>query len=308
MRAEELGEALSLPAGDVEKALRAIVDRGRLLEVRRGRVRIPPGDAGLTPARLKPRLAPNPGWRAGFLDGVDSTNLEAWRLVDRGDGPDGAMVIAEAQTAGRGRGENSWHSPPGAGLWFSVILRLDLPGERMALLTQMVGLQISLALEKLLGFRTLVKWPNDLHLDGRKVAGILTEARSQANKATVAVVGIGLNVNQEPGEFPGELSELATSLRQHAGWPLDRAKILDASLDGLAESRDCLAGSSLEKQDEQLAERSAILQRRVRIVGHGGEVTGEVVEQSLTGGLKLRTEGGKPVTYGGESIHSLDLL
>jgi BirA family biotin operon repressor/biotin-[acetyl-CoA-carboxylase] ligase len=308
IRAEELGDALSLSSKALEDLVGSLAERGRLLEVRDGRVRLPPLDGPLSRGRLRPRQEGTLGAPTLFFDEIDSTSEEVWRLLGRGEARHGLTVVAESQTAGRGRGKNTWHSPKGTGLWFSVLLELDLPGDLIACLTQVVGVQLSLALESALAVPTRVKWPNDLHLAGRKVGGILTEARSLKGDPTLALVGIGLNVNQTEGDFPSELATLATSLRAHTRWPLDRALILDNLLDALEEGIDALAKGALGALDEALVERSAVLGKRVRIRGHGGTFTGTVTGQSLTRGLVLQTDEGETRTFRGESIHSLDLL
>jgi BirA family biotin operon repressor/biotin-[acetyl-CoA-carboxylase] ligase len=239
---------------------------------------------------------------------IDSTNEEIWRLVGRDEACHGLVAVAETQTAGRGRRENTWHSPPGSGLWFSVLLSLDLPGGRIACLTQVVGVQISLALEPFLDPTVRVKWPNDLHLCGLKVGGILTEARSQDGNPTLVVVGVGLNVNQGREDFPPDIAGTATSLRLHGPGPLDRARVLDAILDRLQEGTQALAVDDLGDLERTLVERSAVFGKRVRVRGHGGTVEGTVVEQSLVRGLVLSTGGGERVEVSNESIQSLDLL
>ncbi|MHC4598402.1 MAG: biotin--[acetyl-CoA-carboxylase] ligase [Planctomycetota bacterium] len=305
----ELCEALSVAPEELARVCDGLRQRGRLVEGPSGRrVRIPASDRPLSADRLRPRPESTVGAKTVLFDEVDSTNEEAWRRHERDESPHGLTLVAERQTAGRGRGENTWHSPPGTGLWFSVLLHLDWPGDRVSLLTQMVGVQLSRALEPFLDASPLVKWPNDLHLAGRKVAGILTEARSQEGAPTVAVVGIGVNVNQSPGDFPDELTTLATSLRVRTEWPLDRARILDALLDGLETGVGLLGEGSLETLDEALRARSAVLGRRVRVRGAEGEVSGEVTAQSLAGGLVLRTDGGETRRFRGEAVHSLDLL
>lgn len=141
---------------------------------------------------------------------TESTNDDAWAALAEG-APDGTVVVADHQTRGRGRSGRSWHSTPGQGLAMSVLLHLSCePGARSTL-PLVVGLALARALERL-GVDADLEWPNDLVLSGRKVAGILCEARRTAAGADAAVAGIGVNVAQRAGDFPDALRETATSL------------------------------------------------------------------------------------------------
>jgi len=241
------------------------------------------------------------------LPEVDSTSAEALRRIDSDQAPHGLVILADRQTDGRGRGENKWFSPAGTGLWFSVVLDLSLASDRLSLLTQVAGLSLCRALEAVPGVKPRVKWPNDLHLEGRKVAGILTEARTRPDGGTTAVLGVGLNVNQRHNDFPEALQATATSLRIVTGEIQDRASVLYALLDGLQEGVARLADGSLIEMDEALRFRSAVLGKRVRVCEGGIEREGTVTVQSLTGGITIRAEDGE-FQYRGEYIQSLDLL
>ncbi len=147
----------------------------------------------------------------------------------------GLVVATDAQTAGRGRLGRSWHSPAGENLYFSIVLRPSRPPSEIPPLTLLVGAAVAVAV-RALGASPRLKWPNDVQLVDetgrrRKLAGILTEMTSVGERVQQVVVGVGLNVNGL--EFPGELAERATSLRRALGRPLDRAQVLAAVLDAL---------------------------------------------------------------------------
>lgn len=170
------------------------------------------------------------GSRIVFLDSIDSTNFKAKELASKGY-QSGTVVVADEQTAGRGRLGRNWYSPAGTGLWLSIILRPDIPPLDSPLLTVIASLAVYeslLVLEKEPAApeqhnNTLqIKWPNDILMDGKKLAGILTEL-SLGSKINYAVVGIGINVNQE--EFPAELSGIATSLRREYNKEIDRLEL-----------------------------------------------------------------------------------
>ena len=142
------------------------------------------------------------------LDIVDSTNQYIKDNVI--DLPTGAIVVAKEQTAGRGRLSRSWSSPSGDGIWMSFLLRPDLSPDKCSGLTLVTALALSKALIKYTGVELLIKWPNDVVCNGKKVAGILTELTVDNMKTDYVVVGVGVNVNTE--EFPQEIREVATSL------------------------------------------------------------------------------------------------
>lgn len=166
-----------------------------------------------------------------FFPVVGSTNDEALRLAEAG-APEGALVVADAQSAGRGRAGRGWHTPPGTALAFSVILR---PGvghlSRVALLG---GLAAAEAIEAVAGLRATLKWPNDVWVNGRKVAGVLAESSLQ--EATVAHVVLGVGVNVNAGPPPDSTYEYpVTHLSAEAGRPLDRLALLASIVRRLGE-------------------------------------------------------------------------
>jgi BirA family biotin operon repressor/biotin-[acetyl-CoA-carboxylase] ligase len=164
-------------------------------------------------------------WRAVEVVGaLGSTNAE---LVDRAaaGGPEGLVLVAEHQQAGRGRLDRSWTSPPRAGLTVSVLLRPDVPAARRAWLSLLTGVALAEAVSEVAGVRTSLKWPNDLLApDGAKLAGILAESAGSA-----VVVGVGLNVSTRADELPGT----GTSLLLVRGGPVDRAAVLTGFLRAL---------------------------------------------------------------------------
>ena len=125
----------------------------------------------------------------------------------------GLIIFAERQNAGRGRFGRRWESAPHRGLWFSLLLRPALPLARWARLTTWAAVAVAAAVERVAGRRASIKWPNDVFLDGKKVAGILIESGTDGAGLPFAVVGIGVNVNHEPSDFPPELGDRATSLK-----------------------------------------------------------------------------------------------
>ena len=169
----------------------------------------------VTPELLRKRLKGNLfGKRFFHFFKIDSTNRVAMELGYAGE-PEGTLVLAEEQTAGRGRAGRSWHSERGTGLYFTLLLRPRLAPVQAPLLTMLSGLSAHAAIQGLTGLTPELKWPNDLLLNGKKVGGILTEMHAEPSVVRFVIVGVGINVNQE--KFPPELASIATSLRKESG-------------------------------------------------------------------------------------------
>lgn len=161
-----------------------------------------------------------------FLHTVDSTNAILKSMADEG-APEGAVVIADEQTLGRGRLGRSWSSLPGLGIWMSVLLRPKLHPALIQSITPAIAVAVCRALEPYLDARPGIKWPNDILIEGRKVCGILTELSAEAEMISWVVAGLGINVNHEISDFPEELKNQATSVRMHlkSGMTINRCKI-----------------------------------------------------------------------------------
>ena len=163
-----------------------------------------------------------------FLEATDSTNNVAMVLA-RENAPAGTLVVAESQSAGRGRLSRQWLSPAGCGLYVSFLLRPQLDVADLPKLTLAAGVALCRAVSRASGVRVQLKWPNDLLLQGRKCGGILTEATGVVGDGPVAVIlGIGINVNTPRESFPEELRERATSLSATAGRECPRGLLLGA--------------------------------------------------------------------------------
>lgn len=221
---------------------------------------------------------------------VGSTNDLARSLADVG-APTGTTVIAEEQLAGRGRGGKEWASPPGLGIWMTVVLRpaaLPAPG----LLPILVGLAAAEALDEYVRpVRAQVKWPNDVHLAGRKVAGILCEGAWEAGRPGAVVAGIGINAGHSTADFPPELRDVATSIRIAAGWAPPRADVAGVIVRGIlrhaAQPPAQLGGALLEA----LHARDALQGREVTVTG-ATPVRGIALGITPAGALLVRSEEG----------------
>lgn len=168
------------------------------------------------------------GRRIHYYASIGSTNDEARRLASAG-APEGTLVIADEQTAGRGRLHRRWWAPPGTSLLFSLVFRPPLAPAQAQQLTMCAGLAAAEAIQAQTGLDVRLKWPNDVVWEGRKLGGILTELETDGERLVYAVVGMGLNVNLDVAALP-PLSAPATSLLAALGRPVDRLSLLLAIL------------------------------------------------------------------------------
>ncbi len=230
---------------------------------------------------------------------IDSTNTAAMRWADEG-APEGSMVIAEYQTAGRGRQGRTWQAETGQNLMFSIVLRPSLPPPRLNLITLAASVATAETVEAFTTPLTnAIKWPNDVLLEGFKCCGMLLESTlAGPDKATV-ILGIGLNVNQR--DFPSELENRATSLLLQTGRHIDRAAMLADLVGRLEHYYDTLG-------DDGAAVRRAYLARlhglghptTLQPTGQQQPITGVILGVSDTGALRLDTADGVRTFHTGE--------
>jgi BirA family biotin operon repressor/biotin-[acetyl-CoA-carboxylase] ligase len=182
------------------------------------------------------------GRRLVFFQQIDSTNDHAKRLADEG-APEGTLVMAEEQTAGRGRAGRKWLTPPGAALALSVILRPALTAAHAPRLTMLAGLAGCEAIEQAAGVPAALKWPNDLLVAGKKAGGVLVEGALEGGQLKYAVLGIGINVSAAPP--PAEVDFPATCLAAECGRAVDRLLLLRALLERLEQHAAAPEGAAL---------------------------------------------------------------
>ena len=230
-----------------------------------------------------------------YYDVLSSTMDEARRLADEGR-PEGLVVVAEEQTAGRGRFDRSWVSPRADGLSFSVLLRptsAQLPYVNMA-----ATLAVSKAVASLMGRTPSIKWPNDVRINGRKVSGILIETDSRMGALRYAVLGIGINVNLTPREYP-EIASTATSIVNETGRRVDRTDVLQAVLQHLDDMYGAIKrGCSLTRE---WSARLETLGRKVEVRWGHRVFEGYARQVDERGNLVLaRPDGSTFTVVGGE--------
>jgi BirA family biotin operon repressor/biotin-[acetyl-CoA-carboxylase] ligase len=228
-----------------------------------------------------------------YFDTIGSTNDEALAWATDG-APDLSLVVADEQTAGRGRLGRKWFTPPGTGLAFSLILRpteADRP-----FLSRTVGLAAEAIADSLkkLGLIPKIKWPNDVLVQGRKISGILVESVWTAEELDCQVIGMGINIRKEAVPSHVILQFPATSLEQTLGSPPGRSEVLHDILSALIELRPKLGTDEfLKAWEENLAYRGELIQ----IEGsQTAPITGELLSLESDGSLRLRDEHGNPIT------------
>jgi BirA family biotin operon repressor/biotin-[acetyl-CoA-carboxylase] ligase len=222
---------------------------------------------------------------------VDSTNDVAMALAARG-APEGTVVIADAQRRGRGRMGRGWASPRGLGLYLSVILRPPIPPQEAPAMTLMGAVAVADAIERTHGLAAGVKWPNDLIVRGRKVAGILGEMTAEASRLHHVILGIGINVNQAEVDFEGELRQTASSLRIEVGHPVNRAAMVQALCEDLDRWYERFLSDGLPSILECFRGRCVTLGRVVVARSGDQEVRGVALEVDGGGALEIRGAGG----------------
>ena len=149
-----------------------------------------------------------------YFDTIDSTNTKAQELAEKGY-PSGTLVVADKQESGKGRRGRSWVSPSGTGIFMTLMIKPDINPNNASMLTLVAALAVAKAITSVTGEEALIKWPNDIVINGKKVCGILTEMNAQFDYINHIVVGIGINVHNE--SFPEEISQMASSLMIEAG-------------------------------------------------------------------------------------------
>jgi BirA family biotin operon repressor/biotin-[acetyl-CoA-carboxylase] ligase len=225
---------------------------------------------------------------------VDSTNRVALELAHAGE-PEGTVVIAEEQTAGRGRAGRAWHSERAAGIYMTLLLRPPLSPVQAPLLTMLAGLSAHAAIQAELHLSVDLKWPNDLMLNGKKLGGILTEMHAEPSAVKFVIVGIGINVNQE--KFPGELSAIATSLRIESGRRLSRLELLSRLLREFETDYNRFLQEGAESVTQRFSAVSSFANgKHVRVTNGAASFTGITAGLGPEGLLLVQRDNGQVVT------------
>jgi len=224
------------------------------------------------------------------FDVTDSTNTQARICAEEG-APHGTLVIADRQEGGKGRRGRTWISPAGEGIWMSILLRPEISAMSASMLTLVMALAAERGIREVTGEQSLIKWPNDLVLNQKKICGILTEMATEQMEIKYVIVGIGINVSQK--EFPEELKESATSIYLETGNAYDRSRIIAAVMEALEEYYEEFVKTEdmsglLELYNEKLVNRD----REVCVLAPEGDFRGTARGINRTGGLMVELKDG----------------
>lgn len=232
------------------------------------------------------------GWRIHYFEEVGSTQRVAAAMADAG-AAQGTVVIAELQTAGRGRLGRSWHSPPALNLYATIILRPRMPLAEVPRLSLVAGVAAAQALEAAAPGMVALKWPNDVWLKGRKAAGIIAEAVTDASqKLSAVLLGIGINVNLTAEDIPAELRDKATSLRIASGHECNRVALASTLFNRLNSRYMEVETHGFDAVRPAYDRYLALKGMRVTVVDAGARTAGVVAGIDAEGALMLETDAG----------------
>jgi BirA family biotin operon repressor/biotin-[acetyl-CoA-carboxylase] ligase len=221
---------------------------------------------------------------------IGSTNDQALIMAIKG-APNGTVIVAERQTLGRGRLRREWLSPPRSGIYMSMLLTTPLPVREAPQSTQVAALALVKTLRNRYGLEAKIKWPNDILIKHRKVAGILTEMQSDQDLVKFFVIGIGINVNQSAEELAGPFRYPATSVALELGGPTRRQELLLSFLYQFETEYDRFLEGGFAAIQPEAERASAILGKTVKIHSGKEEIRGKVLGFTPEGALRLSTEG-----------------
>jgi BirA family biotin operon repressor/biotin-[acetyl-CoA-carboxylase] ligase len=231
------------------------------------------------------------------FDTIDSTNNCARALAGCW-AEEGTVIIAEQQTAGRGRLGRPWVANPNENLTFSVILRPGLLPDQLNIIPLYVAVAVTQAVQNVTGLSVECKWPNDLLIKGRKFGGILIEGSVKQNAVEYVVVGIGVNVNQE--RFAGELAKTATSLRLEKRNKIDRQKLFREILNLMESHYTAAASSNFQSILPLWRSYTSMIDKQISVMERGAVVSGIVKGFTSEGGLVLQADGKERTFYAGD--------
>jgi len=241
-----------------------------------------------------------------YFSRVTSTSDSVLDMARRG-APEGTLVVAEEQTAGRGRQGATWYSPPGCGIWASALLRpRDVPISQMPPLSMCAAYAVSTAIEQVAGVSPDIKWPNDVLLQDRKIAGIMIETETvpgTADECPFVILGMGINVNQTSDQFPADLTQSATSIRSVTGQAVNRMLLLQRVLEHFEPVYREFLNHGIASILGAVKSRLAWRGRLVELVNGISTVKGRVLDVDSDGSLIIDTDKDGHVAMYSGSLH-----
>lgn len=290
---EEISEILGISRASVWKHINSLKKEGYIIESKSGSgyTLIGKTGEGLTSYDIKKNLdTAFIGQNVEYFETIDSTNSYAGNIAEKS--PEGTVVVSQEQTKGRGRTGRKWISKEGEGIYFSVILKPEIPVVKASFLTQVAGCAIVETLVNM-GIDALIKWPNDIILNGKKIAGILTEMRAEIDCISHIIVGIGINISGR--EFDEEIRKKATSIEKE-GYKLDRCEFLQMFFTNFEKRYIEFINGESQGVLEILREKSAVIGKEIYLVNGSEREKAEALDIDENGNLKVKTESGEEKT------------
>ena len=291
---EEISRLLKLSRTAIWKRVRNLRTLGYVIEAlpRRGYRLIQSPDL-LLPSEIDPLLRTEwMGKKVHYFNSVDSTNSTAYQLALDG-AKEGEVVIGESQEKGRGRLGRQWVSPPFLNLYLSVVLRPKIPPHQASLITFMAAVAAAETIERHSGLTPSIKWPNDLLLREKKVAGLLNEIHSETDRIHFIILGMGVNLNMDAKEFPKDIRTQATSLKAEKGRPVSRKAFAALLLEELERWYDIFLKEGGAPVLKAWRDRAQIQGKEVRVTSFDEVQIGRAVDVDSDGALILETRGGE---------------
>jgi len=222
-----------------------------------------------------------------YFNKINSTNIYCKNLAKE-NAADGTVVVADIQEKGRGRKSRAWSSPEG-GLWFSVLLKPDIPPQNAMILTMAASISLVEAIKETTGLKPVIKWPNDLLINGKKICGILTELDAEMDKINYAIIGIGINVNNPMDK---DLESIASSLKNESNNEVSRVELLKNILAKFDKNYDYVKSSDYEKIRNLWFSYANIIGKKVKVKREKDVLVGTVSDVDETGRLIVKTDSG----------------
>jgi BirA family transcriptional regulator, biotin operon repressor / biotin---[acetyl-CoA-carboxylase] ligase len=291
---EEISRHLRVSRTAVWKRIQRLKARGYEIEAStRSGYRLIGSPDLLTPSEVKSILKTEcMGKTIHYFDTLDSTNAKAYQLALEG-AEEGEVVISERQERGKGRLGRQWFSPPFLNLYLSVILRPNISPHQASLITLLAAVATADAIREFSGLLPLIKWPNDILLRDRKVAGLLNEIRSEIDRIHFVILGVGVNLNSDESMFSKEIRAVATSLRIEMGQTISRKVFLRVLLQELERWYSIFMNEGSPAILKAWRSRAHIKGRRVKITSFGETLSGTAINVDSEGALILETADGE---------------
>jgi BirA family biotin operon repressor/biotin-[acetyl-CoA-carboxylase] ligase len=231
-----------------------------------------------------------------FFESATSTNEKAIEIGRQRENPEGIVVIADTQTHGRGRLGRRWISPPGVNLYFTALLRPPALQKEASLFSIAAAVSIASAIRECTGLNAMIKWPNDILINGRKAGGILTEMKADKGRSRLLAIGIGLNVNMSPDMLTENIRPLATSLKKENGKSVDRVELLGKILDNMEKTYKILLKGNKRALINKWLGLNCTIGNLVTVRNHNRIISGIADSINDRGELIIRLSSGKVIT------------